>query len=764
MRIFRSRSVLCSLLAVSVISGCMKMDKTLHYLGNSELEYYKQVSQEIAEPCLECEPTGSNAAETDQPRTLRNRRKDEIREMTLMQAIHTALANNKIIKTGASFTGNPSFYSGNSTSVYEPAIQESGVLFGGRGLEAALSEFDTTFSTTMLWGRSENVQNNAFFSGGLAPGSTLTTDSGTFRSALSKRFADGGAFTVGHDWDYAGRNTPGQLFPSVYTGNMRAEYRRPLWAGSGTEYTRIAGPSNPGFGAIAGVSQGVVIARINNDISVSGFQLQVRNMVKDVEDLYWNLYLAYKRYDALVTARQSAQESWRVAKVIKDGGGKENWDIATEPQARALYFQARSAAEAGLNNIYAAELRLRRLIGMKVNDGTVIRPADEPILAELAPDWKICLTDALMRRGELRQQKWRIKSLELQLKAAESLVRPRFDFVSSYQANGFGDHLLGQNDNDGRTVQGLNSAYETLTQGNQTGWTLGFEFSMPLGFRSARAQVRNYELRLAKERDVLATQELEISHELADAFQNISLHYANMRSNFQRRRAEHERVNIYKKREGTLDIADIVLRAISDRAQADLAYYDSLIQYNQAITNLEFRKGTLLEYNHIYLAENEWTPDAYQNALRRARARSHAIDNKLLHTEPLEFVVPRYSGGAYCPPGQEAVPSQDAVPGQETAPGLMPEADDAKPQIPPPAPKVSGPVRSRPIIRPTSNPPAKILPASAVAGPKAKGAESIWSNGGFGTFRPKPASSKVQPATRSNSLMDLDSALESNRK
>lgn len=783
MRTLRSTSVVYALLFVISIGGCLKMDRTLHYLGDSELEYYKQVAQEIDEPCVDESPA-SNAAETDQPRTLQNRRRDEVRDMSLMEAIHTALANNRIIRSGNSFlsSGNSLYTNANNTSsIYDPSIQESGVLFGGRGLEAALSDFDTTFSTTMLWGRSENVQNNAFFSGGLAPGSTLNTDSGTFRSALQKRFADGGQFIVGHDWDYAGRNTPGQLFPSVYTGNLRAEYRRPLWAASGTEYTRIAGPSNPNFGSITGVSQGVVIARINNDITITNFQMSVRNLVKDVEDLYWELYLAYRLYDTAVVARQSAQESWRVAKVIKDGGGIPNWDAATEPQARSLYFESRAQAETSLNNIYAIELRLRRLLGLKVNDGTVIRPSDEPISAELAPNWQVCLTEALMRRAELRSQKWNIKSLELQLQAAKSLVRPRFDFVSSYQVNAFGDHLFGQNDNDGRTAQGLSSAYESITQGNQTGWTLGFEFSMPLGFRSAQAQVRNYELRLAKAREVLATQELEISHELADAFQNLTRHFANVKSNYERRRAERERVSIYKTREGALATADIVLRAIRDRAQADSAYYSSLVEYTKAVTNLEYRKGTLLDYNHIYLAENEWTPKAYEMALRRARARSAAIDNKLLHTEPLEFVLPHHSG-TYCPPGSEA-PAGHLVPPPQTDPSLPPT----------PAPKTTDvldlpKVEERPAAiqrvgntdkpkgnqsaKPTAKPsgkPSDTTKASKHPGLQIKSrnpvvpqAKSIWSREkpAKESAGPKPKPKTSVPAKHNAVLMELDEALD----
>ncbi len=46
-----------------------------------------------------------------------------------------------------------------------------------------------------------------------------------------------------------------------------------------------------------------------------------------------------------------------------------------------------------------------------------------------------------------------IRSLELQLKAAKNLSRPRLDFVSQYRINGFGDNLLGEEDDDGRRIR-----------------------------------------------------------------------------------------------------------------------------------------------------------------------------------------------------------------------------------------------------------------------------------------------------------------------
>ena len=629
--------------------GCLETKKALHYFGDHDLEHYKHEATEIEFPDVH-EPTPDEVTYTGKPRTINDRQHDETWKVSLAEVVQLALANNRIIRSSPFLSRGSALFSNpdRNPSAYDPSIQETGVLFGGRGIEAALAEFDTQFTTTMLWGRNETVQNNRFFSGGLNPGNTLVGETGTFRAELRKRFAYGATFRIGHDWDYLGTNSPGTLFPSSYRGNIRAEYRHALWAGQGAEFSRIAGPLNSNFGAITGVSQGVVIARINNDITLADFEASVRNLLKDTEDLYWDLYLAYRAYDTAVAARNSAFRSWRDAKTaINVGGG----DYVAEAQSRDQFYQAQAAVERTLagcdsrsdNSIYALEAKLRRLLGLQVNDGRIIQPTDEPLRADFTPDWHACLTEALTHRVELRRQKWNIKSLELQLQAAQSLTNPRLDFVSAYRVNGFGDRLLGQNDDDGSTRQGLHSAYETITQGNQTGWNLGLEFSMPIGFRSAQAQVRNYELRLAKARDILATQEMEISHEVAHAIQCLTSQYAIAQTNFYRRRAARDRLRVneakYEVGQGTLDE---VLRAQASVADAEIAFFTAMVEYSKALADLHFRKGTLLSYNNVQLAESEWTSTAYKQSLRRAWALSHAFDTKLLHTEPAEFALPGY--------------------------------------------------------------------------------------------------------------------------
>ena len=627
--VVRHVGVWCLLLCT--MCGCSESLKPLRYLGEPQGNYYKDVTNSIAYPDVS-EPTPEQVTAAEPPHTLIDpAMKGETWDLTLTEAVHQALANNTIIRARQA---NTLALGDRTPSVYDQSIQETGVLFGTRGVEAALSAFDTQFNTSMTWGRAESVANTLFF--GPNSSNTLKQETGAFNAGLRKQFATGGTMSLNHIWNYSGTNAQAQLFPSSYSGNLGASYRQPLWAGAGTEFSRIAGPLNPVFSAITGVSQGVIIARINGDITLADFEASVLNLVKDVEDTYWDLQLAYHSFHTAVEARNSAQESWRVAKVTDEAGGGRKID---EPQARDQYFESRAAVENALNAIYATETELRRLMGIEVSSRRVIRPITKLTQVELKTDWHVSLAEALTRRVELRKQKWNIKSLELQLRAARSLTNPRLDFVSNYQINAFGDHLFAGSDNDSRnTQQGFNSAYETLTQGNQTAWTLGFEFSLPLGFRSARSQVRNLELRMTKAREVLTVQEMEIAHQLANVIQNLATFHATAQSHYNRYLATQERVNIvqleYTNDKATLDE---VLRAQRSRASAEAAYYQNLVNYNKAITQLHLAKGTLLEYNNIQLQENEWDPAAYEQALRRSWARSYGMDATHVYSDPEVF-------------------------------------------------------------------------------------------------------------------------------
>jgi len=683
--VWRHSRWLCLIVASGLAAGCASRQEELKYAGQQrDLQYYRDQATRIdySNVVQESPEAVSGSAE---PRRIRHPRKDDIHDLNLSEALQTALFNAEVIRDNAQFLNagnrilnNPDF----ATSIHDVALQETNQLFGQGGIEAALAEFDATFTANMTWGRNEQVADSRTI--GFAELTGQNEEFGDFRSNLSKIFGDGGQISLEHNWLYSGTNQSdllgGRPFKSEFTSRSSAnadgglptfgvEYRRPLLQGAGTEYTRIAGPiaRRPTLQSTPTVNQGVVVARIRTDISIADFEASVAQLLHDVEESYWDLYLAYQTYDAESVATHSALQTWREVRAGMDAG---KVGAADEAQARDNYFETRARRENSLASLYTQEVRLRRLLGLPVNNGQIIRPMEDPMTAQVSPDWNLTLAEALTNRPEVRRQKWNIRSLELQYSAAEMLVKPRLDFVARYQANGFGDRLTGSGDN-------FSSAYSTLFSGNFTGWGLGFEFSMPIGFRGALTQVQNYEHRLAKSRAMLAQQEQEISYELAAVFQQIDQTYQTARTNFNRRRAAQRRVEAfqaeYKVGRASLDL---VLRAQISQAQADIAYYSSLVGYNRSLNDLRFRKGTLLADNSVFLSESLWTADAYDDALRKAWTRSFAFDAPSKDTAPEEFAMECPT----CEPNSAWIEQPQPVPVEEALPPTVPPP--AEPAVP----------------------------------------------------------------------------------
>ncbi|MHC4875548.1 MAG: TolC family protein [Planctomycetota bacterium] len=723
--------VLLSLASVAV-SGCngiAEVDELQYLKETDEVDYYVDQATSINWPHVEQEPT-EEVSLSGSPRTLLELKHDELRNMTLAEVMRIGLENSRVIRSRGAFLSPGNSVLSNPDRVpsfYDPSIQETGVLFGGRGVEAALAAFDTQLSTQMIWSHDEQAQNNSLLAG-VTSGTTSVRDQGEFVSELSKDFGYGGQISLSHSVDYSRTNADrtNVQFPSTYTGRLTAQYQHPLLAGAGAEFTQVAGPIGDSFRGLSGVTQGVIIARINNDITIAELESSLTNLVKDIEDQYWDLYLQYRLYDTLVTTRNSTLRTWRDAKRKLDIGGVRGFSVEDEAQARDGYFQAQARVQQTLSTIYKTEAALRRLIGLPVNDGEIIRPSDEPVTVKLEPDWVHSVAEGLTHRVELRKHKWSIKSLELQLSAAKNLVRPRLDFIGSYSVNGFGDELLDHNDGP------FSSMYGNMTDGTHTGWSAGFILQVPLGLRSAQAQVTNIELRLAKARDVLAAQELEIAHELGQAFQQLAEKYVTAQTNFNRRRAAQDRADLVEKKykAGTQTL-DLYLRSLASLADAETAYFQAIVEYNQAITALQYRMGTLLPYNQVFMAEGEWDPEAYVDALRRAKARTHALDaSGMKHAEPSEFV----EFDAHWADGNDhenVLPVDGTKPAAATArPDLPPVVDENSLELPPPAPEVEpadqegepAPLPDPPAARkapPSDDQPLPIIPPGRASARKA---------------------------------------------
>ena len=198
---------------------------------------------------------------------------------------------------------------------------------------------------------------------------------------------------------------------------------------------RVAGPNSQ-----PGVYNGVLIARINQDLSLADFETAVRDLVRDVERSYWELYFTYRNLDNLIDGRKATLENWRFRKT-RDRAGIDEKHIV--PQARQQYFVFETQVQNALAGLFSAERELRRLIGLNASGTTQLRPSTDPFIAKTEYDWDSLQVNAMEKRVELRRQQWFVKQKELEFLAAKNLNRWQLDFVANYGWRGFGDNLMG---------------------------------------------------------------------------------------------------------------------------------------------------------------------------------------------------------------------------------------------------------------------------------------------------------------------------------
>jgi len=276
-------------------------------------------------------------------------------------------------------------------------------------------------------------------------------------------------------------------------------------------------------------------------------------------------------------------------------------------------------------------------MGMKINDGKLLRPQDEPILAQVTFDWDSILVEALTRRGELRRQKWLVKQREQELIASKNFLLPTLDVVGRYRWRGLGKDLLKQYDSPTPTMAtagdlaavSFNNAAENLLSGNFQEWQLGFEFSMPIGNRRAHAAMEYAELMLSRERAILSEQEREVVMALSEVVAELSRTWSVLETSDDRRIAASEQLNSVQAAFDADKVNfDVLLDAQRRFLDAETNYHRSLVEYTIAVRNVHFEKGSLLDYNEVFLTEDLWPMQAYSDAMRRQK---HQVPLDLLH-------------------------------------------------------------------------------------------------------------------------------------
>jgi outer membrane protein TolC len=736
------------LIALTIFSGC-QATQPFYFNEDGDLSHYLDRATDFETPDIDL-PHLDEVEHTEAPLTISDPEPREIWDLSLEEVVSITLNNSSVVRnlggvTQFGFADALIGRTGSSTTIYDPAIVESDPQ---AGVEAALSAFDAQLN--ILGTNNGNFLNHTDRPSTFGFGAVVDQTTGGLRTELSKRTAGGTQVFARNITEYTRGNTilgGAQPIDSIWQTTMEVEVRQPILQGRGALVNRIP----------------VILARINTDVSLATFESSVRNLMLDLENTYWDLHLAYRNLETARIGRDSAQTTWKTV-YEKVQGGVEG--IQTEQQAREQYFFFRAQLESALRDLYNTEGRLRFLMGLAATDGRLIRPIDEPTIAEVHFDWRAIHEELLIRSAELRQQKWLIQRRELELIAAKNQLLPQFDLGTSYRWFGMGDHLINADRNGLNFPVTGSTAFDELTEGNFQEAAFFMQFQMPVGFRRALSGVRNSQLSLAREIKRLEDMELNASHNLTSSVRNLDANHRIAQTHFIRLSTAVEEVETAQTllRGGKISL-DLVLDAQRRRAQAQLDYYRSVVEYNKSIADVHFRKGSILEYNNVHLSEGGWPEKAYWDAEGLARERDASYYFDYGSTRPhviSQGPVEQFMGLDYFQPETvvepdgrpgpaEILPSVEPSPGDRMPNGEpIPEpAGDSRPKdLPEPAPnegpkaKKGGPVTSRP-DQPQLN--APLLRAEATEIRNERTAQAAPGAFHWGAFEQGAASRNMNP-------------------
>ena len=623
------------LFTLCLTTGCVPT-KPAYLHDSGDLSYYLDQATQVEYPDVEM-PSLDEVTQAYPPMTVVDPDFEHYEDITLEDAVSYALQNAKVLRG----FGTPSLLGTRVSpgldnlsngpaaagTIYNVAVRESepGVITTpgaisnpatistntaldvNQGVESALAEFDAYFTSGISWTKTDEPRNTVPTSP-LSP-LVFVQDQVQWQSEVGKKSANGTQIFFRNVNTYTENNNPLaatgglQVLDSWYRASFEAEVRQPLLRGRGAFINRMP----------------IVISRIGTDQELANLEAQLQNFVTNVEIRYWDLYCAYRNLDSAKKGRDAALETWRIVKDNFDEGADVNIQQVAQASEQYHFFDAQVID--AYNALLNAEGSLRFLLGWSSTDGRVLRPSDEPILAPVEFAWCESLCEALTYRPELRQERWEIKKRELALAYSKNGLLPELNATVLYRWLGLGNKYS-TSGNSQPFPDTDSAALNELYNGDYQELQFGIDYRAPIGFRRELANVRNAQLKLAREIARLEDMELDVTKELTEAFRALAANQMIMQASFNRwKDTTIEQKHFKELEDAGIETLDISLDSQRRQAQAEIAFYTALCEYNKIIALIHRRKGTILSYCGVCFSEGPWPGKAYLDAEEHARRR-----------------------------------------------------------------------------------------------------------------------------------------------
>lgn len=343
----------------------------------------------------------------------------------------------------------------------------------------------------------------------------------------------------------------------------------------------------------------VLLAEVQTGKADSELQGELQNLLLEVHQAYWNLYLQRSIW-------LQKQRLYDRARVIRDDlHGRRDFDVLKNQIVRAEAAVAeREAAVIRLRtSIDNAETRLRALLNdpqLTVAAQLELIPIDRPQRGLYEPDQSYVLSQALQNRPEIQVAFKEIRAASVRADVSKHEMMPVLNFVLSSYVSG----LAGQSDVGQAWVN-------QFTLGRPT-YAAGLQFEMPWGRRAASARLQQRMIELRQATNHLQEISIQVRMEADIAAREQVTTYREMISRQHAMRAAEAEVDFLTDRWKLLPgdqqmggiMLDNLLQAHERLANAEQEFAIAEAAYNVSLVALQRAMGTLVQAQNVRQTES----------------------------------------------------------------------------------------------------------------------------------------------------------------
>jgi len=314
----------------------------------------------------------------------------------------------------------------------------------------------------------------------------------------------------------------------------------------------------------------------------------------ELEEAYWNLVNAEQTVKIDESLLQATNDT---AGFLKNRVGTENTTNTEVAQANAAVQLRAIALIDDRRKVEDLSDKIKAILNdpdMPVSMPDLIVPADVPIDTPVVFDDAEQIRTALTFRPELAQQQLKIDNAAITVRAAKNNELPQLDLVGQVGFDGF--------------ARQFDEAVNDQLRFDFVDYTVGFQFTVPIGNREARAiTVRSQYQRLQAIESYRGLID-QITADVITAQRDVVTSWRLMVAARQARIGADEelrRLNQDMERPGSMNpgFIEAKLEAQLRLSTVQQQEITAMTNYNLALAKLERAKGTLLRYDNVTLEE-----------------------------------------------------------------------------------------------------------------------------------------------------------------